>query len=305
MKILIIGANGFVGRHLRAELENYGTVFIAGRNCVRENQNAFTLDICDKERMTQVLALCKPDIIYHLAAQSSVLLSWKQPEATVNTNIFGTLNLLECVRKLDYLPRILLIGSSEEYGNVSESDNPIKETQPCVPQNIYAITKCAQNRLGALYAHSYGLDIVMTRTFNCIGIGQAETFVIPSFAGQLAAIAKKKQEPVINVGNLSAKRDFTDVRDVVHAYRLLAEKGVAGETYNVGSGRATSVRELLEKLVSLSGLSVTVITNSEKYRPVDVPVSEANIAKLQAATGWLPRIPITQTLEEILKWKME
>ena len=306
MKSLIIGAEGFVGRHLRAELAAYGDVFATERDCGSERkQNTFVLDICDKENMAQVLASCKPDVIYHLAAQSSVALSWKSPEATVNANILGTLHLLECVRQLDYRPRVLLIGSSEEYGKIAETANPIVETTLCKPENIYAITKCTQNQLGTLYARAYGMDIVLTRTFNCIGVGQSEAFVVPSFAAQLADIAKQKRKPVIRVGNLSARRDFTDVRDVVRAYRLLAEKGTAGETYNVGSGKAQSVHSLLEQLIALSGLPVTVEVAAEKYRPVDLPLSEADITKLQAATAWQPTIPLSQTLREVLEWKME
>jgi GDP-4-dehydro-6-deoxy-D-mannose reductase len=305
MKSLIIGAEGFVGGYLVAETAKRGEVFTTERACKDDGMcGKFALDIRNKSNMSEILGIVKPDVIYHLAAQSSVALSWQEPVLTTDVNIIGSINLLECIRELDYKPRVILVGSSEEYGNIKPENNPIRETEPCDPQNIYAITKLAQNRLGTLYAKAYGLNVVMTRAFNHVGIGQADNFVIPSFCRQLAEITHGKREPVIYVGNLSAKRDFTDVRDIVRAYVLLAEKGMAGETYNIGSGNAIAIHEILNLLIKFSGLDVEICVDPSRYRPVDVSIAEADISKFKETAGWEPEISLKRTLNEVLKWKM-
>ena len=202
-------------------------------------------------------------------------------------------------------PRILLIGSGEEYGHLKADEVPVKEETLLRPGNIYAATKSCQNMLGKIYAQAYGMQVVMVRAFNHIGPNQSPVFVVADFCRQVAEIEQGKREPVIHVGNLSARRDFTDVRDVVRAYALLAEQGVAGETYNVGSGQARAIDEILHMILQESEVPIEVKVDPERLRPVDVPVIEADITKLQKLTGWKPEIALTQTIRETLDYWRE
>ena len=195
---------------------------------------------------------------------------------------------------------MLLIGSGEEYGHVKPDEVPIKEDNNTRPGNIYAVTKVTQNMIGRLYYEAYGMEIMSTRSFNHTGPNQAPQFVVPDFCKQVAEIEKGKKEPVIYTGNLSAKRDFTDVRDVVRAYCLLMEKGRAGETYNVGCGNAIEIRAILDLILSHSEKEIRVETDPAKLRPVDVPIIEADITKLKEDTGWTPEISLDQTITETL-----
>lgn len=303
MKALIIGGAGFVGKYLIQELnlKKNSEVFatkLEFEEIDEKNCDVYDLDILKQEDIEKLLDEIKPDAIFHLAAQSSVALSWKSPALTVDVNIKGAVNLLEAVRKLDYKPKLLLIGSGEEYGAAKESDMPIKETFPPNPQNVYAITKNTQNQIGTLYAKAYGMDIILIRAFNHIGPGQSPQFVVPDFCKQVAETEKGFREPVIKVGNLSAKRDFTDVRDIVRAYVMLAEKGKSGETYNVGSGKAVQISNILDEILKLTEAEIKVETDRDKFRPVDAPVIKADISKLKTATGWEPLISINQTLKD-------
>lgn len=312
MKALIIGGGGFVGgylgRHLSADKGWETTitklpqeqVTVAGC-CVCD------LDITDLCAIQALLQKKRPDVIFHLAAQSSVAVSWKNPQLTVDINIRGSLNVLDAVRHMaDYHPRLLLIGSGEEYGTLPEGVCRVSEETPVHPGNPYAVTKAAQNLFGTLYAKAYGMETVMVRAFNHIGPEQTPQFVTADFCRQAAEIALGKREPVIRVGNLSAARDFTDVRDVVRAYGLLAEHGRAGETYNVGTGRAVVIRELLEEIIRQSGVKIQVETDPAKLRPVEIPVIEADVTKLRQDTGWTPEIPLEQTIAETLAyWKAQ
>jgi GDP-4-dehydro-6-deoxy-D-mannose reductase len=302
---LVIGAAGFVGGYLTDELlRAHGRVFVTklpnetiqGYNC-----EVIDLDILNGEALQLVLSDIHPETIYHLAAQSSVALSWKKPQLTADINIKGAINLLEAITSLDYQPRILLVGSGEEYGAVRAEDCPIKETLPVNPQNVYALTKAAQNQLGTLYASAYGMDVILTRAFNHIGPGQSTNFVVADFCRQVAEIKANMRGSVIKVGNLAAKRDFTDVRDVVQAYIALAEKGQSGQTYNIGSGKALAIEEILDMIISIAQVELEVRIDPERFRPVDVPIIEADITKLQEATGWKPEIPLGCTLAEILE----
>ena len=244
----------------------------------------------------------RPDHIYHLAAQSSVPLSWKNPNLTVDINIKGTINLLDAVRELDYKPRVLLIGSGEEYGRIRPDENPVNEDNKLRPGNIYAVTKATQNMIGELYAAAYGMDIVMVRAFNHIGPKQAPIFVVADFCRQVAEIEFGKQEPVIGVGNLSAKRDFTDVRDVVRAYEMLMENAKSGQIYNVGSGSAVEIRDILDIILRMSDKKIEVVIDENKLRPVDVPVIEADIRKITEDIGWKKEITLEQTIKETLDY---
>ncbi len=306
-KALIIGGAGFVGQYLIDHIQ---------RNCIwsiavtklpsdkidNPGIDVYNLDIMDSLAVKNLLAEIKPDFIFHLAAQSSVGLSWKNPGLTVDVNIKGTLTILDAVREWGGNPRILLIGSGEEYGYIRPEETPVKEETVLRPGNIYAVTKACQNMLGTIYARAYNMDIVMIRAFNHIGPGQAPIFVASDFCRQVAEIEAGKREPIINVGNLAARRDFTDVRDVVRAYTLLAEHGRKGEIYNVGSGRAVEIRKLLERILGFSAIPVEVRTDPLRLRPIDVPVIEADIEKLKLDTGWTPVISLANTLEDTLNY---
>ena len=312
MRSLIIGAAGFVGAYLARHLkQEYGYEVIVTK-MGHEKINALEMDICDaniydldildQRAVEHLLKTVCPDYIFHLAAQSSVAVSWKNPQLTVDVNIRGAVNILEALRSLHDQPRVLFVGSGEEYGYVQPDEIPIIENNRICPGNIYAATKACQNMLGRIYAQAYGLEIVMVRAFNHIGPNQDPLFVVADFCRQVAQIEERMKEPVICVGNLEVRRDLTDVRDVVRAYAMLAEYGKAGETYNVGSGKAVKIRDILQSVLRKSKVDIKLVVDREKLRPVDLPIIEADIHKLQEITGWRPNIGLEQTIEETLEY---
>ena len=306
MKSLIIGCAGFVGpyliRHLRDDLGREVYVTKMPHEQISEDVKVYDLNILDKDAVVALLKEIQPDEIFHLAAQSSVAVSWKNPALTVDVNVKGGVNVLEAIREAAPNARVLLIGSGEEYGHVRDEEMPITEENATRPGNIYAATKVCQNLLGAIYAEAYNLQVMMVRAFNHIGPNQMPIFVVADFCKQVAEIEAGRQEPVMKVGNLSARRDFTDVRDVVRAYGMIIEKGSAGETYNVGSGHAIAIQEILDKILAESKAEISVEKDPNKFRPVDVPVIEADTTKLREATGWEPQIPLTQTIKETVEY---
>jgi len=264
----------------------------------------YGLDILDAASVKNLLRKVSPDHVFHLAAQSSVAISWKQPALTVDVNIKGVVNLLEAVREMETPPRVLLIGSGDEYGYIQPEELPIYEDTALRPGNIYACTKIAQGMLGQIYARAYGLEIVIIRAFNHIGRGQTDTFVVPGFCKQIAEIESKNDKGYINVGNLEVKRDFTDVQDIVKAYHLLAEKGESGEIYNVGSGNSIAIADILEILIKLSNVKIIVEQDPQRMRPSDTPEVRADISKLVECTGWKPEIALEDTLRDVLEeWR--
>lgn len=307
MKALIIGGGGFVGKYLASHLHNdckwdVSITKIEKEKIDCEFADVFNLDILDIDAVKAVIEKVMPDCIFHLAAQSSVYLAWKNPSLTIDVNIKGAVNVLDAVRSFDgYKPRILLIGSGEEYGHIKESETPVCEENVLRPGNIYAVTKVAQNFIGKIYADAYGMDIIMVRAFNHIGPEQAPNFVISDFCKQVAEI-EKVGKGVIKVGNLTAMRDFTDVRDVVRAYSLLIQKGVGGELYNVGSGKAVSIDEILKLIIKISGADITVSVDESKLRPVDVKIIEADVSKLVLATGWKRNFELEETIFDTLNF---
>lgn len=308
-KGLVIGAAGFVGNYLIQELHNNEIEAYATKLSHEKFENPYAkvldLDIMDKDAIVALLFEVRPDYIFHLAAQSSVGLAWKNPGLTVDVNIKGSLNVMDAVRELFYKPRVLLIGSGEEYGHIRSGETPISEDNLLRPGNIYAATKACQNMIGNIYSKAYDMELMMVRAFNHIGPGQAPMFVVSDFCKQVAEIEKGLREPVMMVGNLAAKRDFTDVRDVVKAYVKLAETGQSGETYNVGSGNAKAIQEILDLIISMSNVQIKVEIDPNKLRPVDVPIIEADITKLSELTGWKPQIPLEQTILETLGYWRE
>lgn len=307
MKALVIGGGGFVGTYLVNHLSNdlNFDVYVtktSKETLVIENATVYDCDILDKQQIDHVLETVRPDFIFHLAAQSSVAYSWKNPGLTIDVNVKGCVNVLDAIRDLDHKTRTLLIGSGEEYGHILEGECPIKETNSLRPGNIYAATKSCQNMLGKIYSDAYDMDIMMVRAFNHIGPNQAPMFVVADFCKQVAEIEKGIKDPTIYVGNLSAKRDFTDVRDVVRAYGGLVQFGKRGETYNVGTGHALAIQEILDRIVSMSECKIDVEVDPNKLRPVDVPIIEPDIDKINECTGWKPVISLDQTLEETLNY---
>lgn len=309
-RALIIGAAGFVGNYLidylaRSDVQEIHATKLPIEEYKNDKAVVHELDILDKESIVSLLYEVRPTHIFHLAAQSSVGVAWKKPGLTIDVNIKGCVNVLDAVRELFYKPRILLIGSGEEYGHVKEEEVPISEDNHIRPGNIYAATKACQNMIGNIYAKAYDMELVQVRAFNHIGPGQASLFVVSDFCKQVAEIEKGSHEPVLRVGNLNARRDFTDVRDVVRAYYLLAKKGKSGETYNVGSGHAVPIREILDEIISKSSCDITVEIDPNKIRPVDVPIIEADITKIHEQTDWKPEISISQTIEDTLSYWRE
>ncbi len=311
MKALIIGANGFVGSYLVEEIKHSLFCEVIATTSrpktslgIGEDQTV-QMNILEESQIVEVLATVQPDYIFHLAAQSSVALSWKNPKLTVDVNIIGAINLLNAIRRLNYSARVLFVGSGEEYGHVNAQDVPIQEDCSLNPGNVYAVTKACQNMMATIYAQAYGLQLVMTRSFNHIGPKQSSKFVVADFCSQVARIEKGLQEPVIKVGNLSAKRDFTDVRDMAKAYCRLIQYGRAGETYNVGSGHAVAVEAVLKEILSQAAAEIRIEVDPAKLRPVDVPIIEADTKKLFQDTGWVQCFSLQRTIADTLDyWRM-
>ena len=309
-KALVIGAAGFAGNYLLRHLHDDCGYDVFATKLAREKLDnvpakVYDMDILNKESIVALLYEVRPDYIFHLAAQSSVSVAWNNPQLTVDVNIKGAVNVMDAVRELYYKPRVVVIGSGEEYGHIREGETPIREDNRLCPGNIYAATKACQNMIGNIYAKAYDMELILVRAFNHIGPNQSPIFVVADFCKQVAEIEAGMREPVMYVGNLSAKRDFTDVRDVVRAYALLAKFGQKGMTYNVGRGHAYEIREILDKIISYSNIDIKVEIDPAKIRPVDVPIIEPDITRLNEATGWTPEIPIDVTIRETLDYWRE
>lgn len=308
VRALITGLTGFVGQHLARCLlcetsweiggVAYGEAGLA--DDLNDQVRVFTADLRDPETTRDIFVAFRPDFVFHLAALAQAGASFQDPWRTLATNIRIQLNVLEAIVAEAGSARILVVGSSDEYGMVRPGDLPCDEETPLRPANPYAVSKVAQDMLGLQYYLSAGLDVVRVRPFNHTGPGQGEGFVVPDFARQVAAIEAGLQEPVLRVGNLEAERDLTDVRDVVRAYLLLAQHGVSGEVYNIGSGRAHAMREILDHLLRASRVPIRVEPDPTRMRPSDVPRVVCDARKLAALTGWAPTIPFEQTIADVL-----
>ena len=311
-RLLITGITGFVGSHLAVFALARG-VAVSG-SCrwrsktenidhIRDRIELIDCDIRDLSSVQNLLDHSVPDYIVHLAAQSFVAASWQAPAETLSTNIIGQVNLLEALRARRAHARCLIIGSSEEYGLVEQDELPIRETNPLRPLSPYAVSKVTQDLMGYQYFKSYGLALIRTRAFNHDGPRRGDVFVTSNFAKQIAEIEAGRRAPVIHVGNLKTQRDFTDVRDVVRAYWLLLERGAPGEVYNICSGRAWSIQEVLDFLLSESRVrSIAVTEDPARLRPSDVPVLVGDASRLTRELGWRPEIPFEQTLRDLLEY---
>lgn len=308
--VLITGISGFVGQHLATSLLQHESNEIVGTY----HANASTLetndhlklvkiDLQDADAVSGLILKSKPDIIYHLAAQSSPANSFGSPDKTLANNIFSELHILETLKNNDMKQvRMLIVSTSEVYGMVGKADLPVDELTPLRPISPYAVSKIAQDFLGLQYSLSYKLDIIRVRPFNHIGPGQSSRFIASDFAKQIAEIEKGLKEPIIRVGNLQSRKDFTDVRDVIRAYMLLADKGNTGEVYNVGQGKSHEAKELLDTLLSFAKVKIKVEVDPAKFRPIDIPEVICDCGKLKQTTGWEPEIPFKQTLQDTLDY---
>ena len=316
MNILITGITGFVGSHLAEyclkmpDVKVYGTVFSHHlgdeMDRIKHIQDKVTLIECNlinRVAAAKAIGKASPDVIFHLAAQSFVPTSWKSPEDTLFNNIFSELNIFEVVRELEINPVIVIACSSEEYGLISENELPIKESNPLRPLSPYAVSKITQEMLAFQYHQSFGLKTVLTRFFNIEGPGRGQDFVASNFAKQIAEIEKGKKEPKVFVGNLEAKRDFTDIRDVVKAYWLASQKCEYGTPYNVCSGKTWTMQEVLDILMKLStAKNIEVCPDQDRMRPSDVRVLLGDNTKFQEATQWSPTLSFEKTMEDLLNY---
>jgi len=311
-RILITGVLGFAGRKLADLLAGQGHQVFGAR--LRSDRPAgdvplsrrvkfVTLDVLKEDRIRHVLEQVRPEMIYHLAAVVPIRVSMDpQPARAMEVNVVGTVNLLEAVRKSGASPRILLPGSSEEYGLIYPHETPVTEEQPLRPSNPYGISGAAQTLLGLQYFRAYGLHVISVRPFNMTGPGQSPDYACPAFARQIARIETGQAEPVVRVGNLSPQRDFNDVRDVMRACAMLTEKARPGEIYNLCSGQARSMREILDSLLAMSRAKIKVQVDPDRVRPVENELVVGDNRKLVAPTGYTPRYSLEQTLADVLDY---
>ena len=299
-KVLIIGAGGFVGKYLIEEFkkDNYEVIAcdINKKDNVDSSIRYYDLDLLNQEQLNKTIVEVNPDYIINLAAISSVGLSWNIPGKTIEVNVVGTINLLETIRKNNLNCKVLLIGSSEEYEN---KDVPLKETDNVNANNPYGISKIAQENFARLYREKYGLNIVCTRSFNHTGIGQLDQFVIPSFCKQVAEIEKTNNPGKIYVGNLSAYRDFSDVRDIVKVYKKLLENETEDLIYNVGSGNVYKIEDILNYIVSLSNQTIEIVIDKERFRPIDTPYICCDNSKIK---DFFDNTDIKRTIKEMYEY---
>jgi GDP-4-dehydro-6-deoxy-D-mannose reductase len=312
MRVLITGIAGFAGSFLgeyclaQPEVEVVGLIRSRsrlGHAAALAGRCSFVhADVRDAAAVAAAVRQSEPDMVFHLAGQASVSQAFTDPGGTLQDNAIGQVNVIQAVLLHRPRARFLVVGSAYEYGLVRPDENPIHEDVPLRPTDPYAVSKVTQDLLGYQYFISHQLQAVRVRAFNHTGPRQSDDFVASRFARQVALIETGSQAPVLTVGNLSAIRDFSDVRDVVRGYFLAATHGQPGEVYNIGSGQGRRIEELLEMIVGLSRVPVTVRVDPALFRPLDVPILVCDRRKFQAVTGWEPQIPLEQTLSDLLEY---
>ncbi len=312
LRALITGINGFAGGHLAEHLIDSGGWDLWGMALedtlrlphLATHVHLLAADMTDADAVRRAVDTAQPDVVFHLAGQSFVPASFRDPAHTLTTNTLSTLHLLHALHEQQHSARVLVVGSAEVYGAVGPDDLPIGEETPLRPLNPYAVSKIAQDMLALQYHLSYGMDIVRVRPFNHIGPRQSDAFVASSFARQIAEIEHGVRPPVLSVGNLSAQRDFTDVRDMVYAYALAVQSGIAGQVYNLGSGTPVPIQDVLDILLNASTATIEVQHDPARMRPSDIPLLVCNPSAFQQRTDWLPRHSLTETLYDILNdWR--
>lgn len=303
-KVLIFGCGGFVGKYLTDEFASNGYEVTGSDIRLPDwaDDSFISCDLLNAEDVKNVIAKVMPDIIVNLAAISSVGQSWKMPQLTISVNVVGSLNILQAVKECcvdGKTPKVMFIGSSEEYAPASA---PVSETSPLDSNSPYGISKMTQESFAALYGREFGIDVYLVRAFNHTGVGQADNFVLPSWCKQAAEIDRSGRPGVMNVGNLKVRRDFSDVRDIVRAYRLIVEKGEPGKAYNVGSGVAHSLEDMLKTITSLSAQKITINVDPARIRPTDTPVICCDNTLIKQELGWAPEHDIYDTLKEMFEY---
>ena len=312
-KALITGITGFAGSYLAECLLSTRKYHVSGTyllaeslgnvGTIRDKLNLIKADLSSEKKVFDIVKETSPQIIFHLAALASPAGSFNNPTETLTNNISLQVNILEAVRKNNLLDtKILVVSSADIYGRVVKEDLPIDEQTPLMPTSPYSVSKIAQDFLGLFYFLSYKLKVVRVRPFNHIGPKQAPHFVVSSFAKQIAEIEKGKREPVLHVGNLDAKRDFTNVKDIVSAYILAIEKGKDGEVYNIGSGISYKISDILSKLIHMSSATIKIEKDEALLRPSDNLELVCDSSKFTKLTGWKPQISITTTLKDTLDY---
>lgn len=311
LKALVTGVGGFAGSHLAEYLLSHGVEVcgilrprgsIANIAPLSHSITLYDVELTEEAAVATAIREIKPELIFHLAAQAAVPRSWEDPQGTLHNNIMAQLNVLQAVIAADIDPSILILGSMEEYGMLYPDELPVKETNPLRPTNPYAVSKVAQDMMGYQYFLSHGLGCVRVRPFNHLGSRQREEFFVSSLAKQVAEAEARLSDPVLRVGNIEVKRDFTDVRDMVRGYHLALLHGERGEVYNIGSGTMTSLRSLVDFLLDHSQVALTVEHDPELLRRGEVMESVCDCSKFAAKTGWQPQIPLEQTLLEVLEY---
>jgi GDP-4-dehydro-6-deoxy-D-mannose reductase len=310
-RVLVTGADGFVASHLLVELSRETDWRLTGIGLKPEPSADVpgleyrVVDITDFEMISDYLAGVRPDAVFHLAAQPSVARSWEDPWSTYTVNLMGQVNLMESLLRLKLETSVHIACSSEEYGKVPQERMPLGEKMPLAPCSHYAVSKVTQEMLGLMYREAFDWRVLVTRSFNQAGPGQSPDFVVSSFARQVAMIEAGRSRPVMKVGNLEARRDFTDVRDTARAYRLLMEKGQPGAVYNVCSGRAPAISEMLDTLLGLTDADIEVERDPARQRPSDVPLLLGDASLIRGEIGWEPVIGLEQTLRDTLDYWRE
>lgn len=307
-RALITGADGFVGRHLAAHLRGQGVEVLglglchpqdgaAGESCRYE-----VCDVLDRDAVFRHVSEFMPHYVFHLAAQSSVRRSWEEPRRTMEVALWGQENVFDALREAGVDAVVHVACSAEEYGPVKEEELPLTEEHPLRPASPYALSKVMQEFHANFCHRVYGTRVIITRAFNIIGPGQSPEFVASDFARQIAEAEAGKREPLIKVGNLEARRDFSDVRDLAGVFWLLVRKGAPGGVYNVCSGSDRAIREILDILLSLGKVPIKVEVDPKRLRRADIPALRGDNSRLREATGWSPSIPLERTLEDLLQW---
>ncbi len=317
MKVLITGITGFVGSHLAEYILNLDQGHVVFGLCrwrspkdnlaaIYNKIRSVEADLGDLSGLIRIMQEIKPDVVFHLAAQSYVLTSFNTPIQTLWTNVIGTTNLLEAIRISEIEPIIHICSSSEVYGQVNEQDVPIRETCPFRPASPYAVSKVGEDMIGYQYWISYGMKTIRTRMFTHTGPRRGDVFAFSAFAKQIAAAELKLQEPIVRVGNLKSVRTICDVRDAVRAYWIMVQKCKAGEVYNIGGNHTVTIGDGLNKLLSFSETKFEVKVDPELLRPSDVTLQIPSTEKFSKETGWEPDIPLEKTLLDILNyWREE
>lgn len=308
MRALITGVSGFVGRHLWRHLQAEGDDVYGLARTNTDGLDAarvLKIDLFDRAAVERAVRETRPEVVYHLAAQSSPAESLADPWATIVNNLACQFNLLEGLLSAGMAPRVLVVGSSDEYGRVSAEDVPTHENVPLKPATPYAVSKVGQDVMGYQYFAQHGLPVVRVRPFNHTGPGHDARFVIPSFARQLAEVEMGLRAPLLRVGDLNVSRDFTDVRDMVRAYRLALTLGMPGDVYNLGSGRSTRIADMVDELIGMCRVRTETRVDAALLRPADIPRQEANIHKFTQLTGWQPTIPWHTTLRDTFEYWRE